>query len=311
MKLRRNRSRESGLESLVEQLAQRVSDIELHAAEAIAARAAQQGALEGLEARINKLELAEQVRSVMGYVRAATVEKKALVSVILPTRNRSHHLPRAIGSVLEQTYPTWELLAVDDGSDDDTYDLLGAVGDERVRRLRIEHAGVCAARNRALAEVSGDYVAYLDDDNTMHADWLRSIVWAFTKWPEAELLYGATIIEGADSESVGRHGMPWLRFVPYDRAELERSNPTDLGAVAHRAGLPEAVFDQELASVEDWDLLLRFARTRDVLALPVVAGTYSTMGRDRLSGSATRERALRRLQCKHPNLISATQGPTA
>jgi glycosyltransferase involved in cell wall biosynthesis len=297
---RRKLSRTSDLEVAVERLTRRADAMETFAADAIAALSAQQRAMEGLAARIGKLELAEQIRTVMSYVRDATIDEKALVSVILATRNRSEYLARAVASVRAQSYPTWELLAVDDGSDDDTYDVLGAMGDTRIRRFRTSHRGLSAARNHALANVAGDYVAYLDDDNTMHPDWLRSIVWAFANWPDCDCLYGAMIIAAStDAEAATRTGMPWLWFVPYDRDRLERENLTDMGAVAHRAGLAEAVFDEELASVEDWDLLLRVARSRDLLALPVVAGTYNTTAPDRLSGPATREAAVRRLRSKH------------
>jgi hypothetical protein len=306
MKLRLKGSRNSGLEARVEQLARRADDLQAHAAAATAALAAQQRAMEGLEARMSGLEIAQQIWSVMAYVRSANIDEKPLVSVVLATRNRSQYLPRALGSVLAQSYPTWELLAVDDGSDDDTYDVLGAV-DERIRRFRTTHQGLSAARNRALAEASGDYVAYLDDDNTMHPDWLRSIVWAFSTWPEADVLYGAMIVDGeAGAGEPAGAAMPWVWFVPYDRDRLQRENLADIGAVAHRAGLPETVFDEELDSLEDWDLLLRLTRDRDPLPLPVVAGTYTTSAPHRLSEPPSRERALRRLRSKH----SLGIGPT-
>lgn len=308
MKLRRKGSRRAGLEAEVERFARRVDEMESHAADVNAGLAGQQRAMEGLEARISRIELVEQIWSTMAFVRDAALDEKARVSVILATRNRSEYLPRAVASVLAQSYPTWELLAVDDGSDDDTYEVLGAVDDERVRRFRTSHRGLSAARNHALAQVSSDFVAYLDDDNTMHPDWLRSIVWAFTTWPETDCLYGAMIIAGhPNAEEAVQAGMPWLWFVPYDRDQLERQNLTDIGAVAHRAGLPDAVFDEELASVEDWDLLLRITRTRDLLALPVVAGTYNTTAPDRLSGSVNRDEALRRLRDKHSQSAGSPQ----
>jgi Glycosyl transferase family 2 len=300
MLLRRHRSRNSGLEGQVEQLAQRLSHMEAHAADAVAGLAAQQRAMEGLDARIANLERARQIWSTMVYVRDAVVDEKALVSVVLATRNRSQYLPRAIGSVLAQTYPKWELLAVDDGSDDDTYEVVRAVDDERIRCFHTPHRGVAAARNHALTNVSGDYVAYIDDDNTMHPDWLRSIVWAFTTWPETECLYGAVIMGGvADAVEPAQAGMPWLWFAPFNRDHLGRENLTDIGAVAHRAGLPEAVFDEDLTEFDDWDLLLRMATARDLLALPVVAETYSTSAPNRLSGAAGDDRSMRQLRRKH------------
>jgi len=277
--------------------------VEAFAADAVPALAAQQRAMEGLDARIGNLERAQEIWSTMIYVRDAVVDEKALVSVVLATRNRSAYLARAVGSVLAQTYPTWELLAVDDGSDDETFDVLEAFGDERIRCFRTPHGGLSAARNHGLSEASGDYVAYIDDDNTMHPEWLRSVVWAFTNWPQTDLLYGAMIIDGAEqSDEPGTRAMPWLWFVPYDRDELAHHNPTDIGAIAHRAGLPEAVFDKELDSLADWDLLLRVADTHDPLVLPIVAGTYSTTAPHRLSGSAREAGALRRLRDKHERL---------
>jgi glycosyltransferase involved in cell wall biosynthesis len=274
--------------------------------------AAQQRAMEGLEARIRELEYALQVWSVMAYVHSAEVAQGPLVSVVMATRNRSGYVWHAVESVLAQSYPTWELLAVDDGSDDDTYEVLRAMDDDRVRRFRTPHRGLSAARNRALIEASGDYVAYLDDDNTMDPDWLRSIVWTFENWPQVDALYGAMIIDGAvDPQEPSRTGMPWLRFVPYDRNELERHNLTDIGAVAHRSGLPEAFFDEELGALEDWDLLLRLGRVRDLLALPVVAGTYTTRAPDRLSGSATWDHALRLLRSKHSRGVGSSPVPGA
>src|SRR2546430_9631574 len=256
--------------------------------------------MEGLDARIANLERTRQIWSTMAFVRDAVVDEKALVSVVLATRNRSQYLPRAVGSILAQTYPKWELLAVDDGSEDDTYEVLRAVDDERIRCFRTPHRGVAAARNHALAQTSGDYVAYSDDDNVMHPDWLRSVVWAFTTWRETDCLYGAVIMAGAaDGDEPSQPGTPWLWFAPYDRDHLERENLTDIGAVAHRAGLREAVFDEDLVTYDDWDLLLRMATTRDLLALPVVAETYSTSAPNRLTASAGHDRGLRQVRRKH------------
>jgi hypothetical protein len=294
------RSRRSRSETQVERLAKRVDTVEAFAADAVAALAAQQRAMEGLDARIANLERTRQIWSTMAFVRDAVVDEKALVSVVLATRNRSQYLPRAVGSVLGQTYPKWELLAVDDGSEDDTFDVLEGFDDDRIRCFRTSHRGVTATRNHALAQASGDYVVYIDDDNVMHPDWLRSVVWAFTTRPETDCLYGAVIMAGAaDGDELSQPAMPWLWFAPYDRDHLERVNLTDIGAVAHRAGLPEAVFDEDLATFDDWDLLLRMASTRDLLALPVVAETYSTSAPDRLTGSAGYDSSFRQVLRKH------------
>lgn len=89
------------------------------------------------------------------------------VSVIIPAHDAAAYLPDALASVKAQTYPDWEILAVDDGSTDDTWSILEQAG-PRVRTLRNPRAaGPAAARNRALAEATGELVAFLDADDLL------------------------------------------------------------------------------------------------------------------------------------------------
>ena len=91
----------------------------------------------------------------------------AEVSVIIPTYNRGHLIARTIDCVLQQTYPHCHVVLVDDGSTDSTASVVSQrYGNEpRVRYFRQENRGVSAARNRALAEAKGDYIAFLDSDD--------------------------------------------------------------------------------------------------------------------------------------------------
>ncbi len=197
----------------------------------------------------------------------------------MPTRNRCEWIGRAIASIQAQTYTHWELLVVDDGSSDDTSVLVAeaAARDERIRYLQIEHAGAPAARNVGLANSTGDIVAYLDDDNVMHRGWLKAVAWAFSCWPETEILYGARIIEDDLARDTGRSGeLPSMSFDPWDRRRLESSNYVDQNVIAHRAGLAEAHFDEALPMCQDWDLMLRLTARRRPLELPALACLYST-----------------------------------
>ena len=186
-----------------------------------------------------------------------------------PPRHRRHAdlqpgrlLPRAIASLLAQEYANWELLVVDDGSTDDTAAVLDAIDDDRVRSLRGDHGGCCAARNLALDQVKGEVVVYLDDDNVMHPRWLKSVAWAFSQRPDVDVVMGARVIDDVDRVHDWRTagGGPWIQFEPYDRERLEQGNVADIGVIAHRAGLPEARFDEQLVSYGDWDLFLRLTQ---------------------------------------------------
>lgn len=89
-----------------------------------------------------------------------------LVSILMVTYNRLPYIRDAINSVRAQTYSTWELIVVDDGSTDGTGDVVAAYHDPRIRFIRhSENKGVHAARTRALEEARGKYIAVLDSDD--------------------------------------------------------------------------------------------------------------------------------------------------
>ena len=166
----------------------------------------------------------------------------------MPTRDRCAYLRRAIESLQRQSYPRWEAVIVDDGSVDETPAVLSGIGEERVKAIRGGGAGTCAARNLALASAKGELIAYLDDDNMMHPHWLKTVAWAFAQHPEADVLYGAFIVDDpARINPLDRGQLPQMFFYPYDPKAVAADNIADMGCIAHRAGLPEARFDQALA----------------------------------------------------------------
>jgi hypothetical protein len=244
--------------------------------------------MDALQYSIDAQERQLAVRAVMDWISHLPPRNAPLVSVILPTRNRAELLPRAVASVLAQTHPHWELVIVDDGSEDDTGAVIGGSTDPRIRCLRAAGAGVCAARNLGLRQARGALIAYLDDDNVMHPDWLKSVVWGFEQRPEADVLYGAFIVDDtARIDGKGRGDLPKLYFWPYDHKAVARHNIADIGCIAHRANLPQAHFDESLREMGDWDLFLRLTREAPPLGLPAIACFYTTDAPHRLSHGHT------------------------
>ena len=92
-----------------------------------------------------------------------------LISVVIPTFNRSSHVVEAVRSVLKQTLLPFEILVVDDGSTDDTAEAL-APFDDRIRYLKIPNGGASGARNHGVREALGDWIAFLDSDDTWHSE---------------------------------------------------------------------------------------------------------------------------------------------
>jgi glycosyltransferase involved in cell wall biosynthesis len=247
--------------------------------------------LDGHEERIARVELQVRIATVMAWIEQATPVSEPLVSVVMATRDRAAVLPRAIESVLGQSFPNWELLVCDDGSGDGTAAVVGSVADPRVRHMPAKRAGVGAARNRGLDAARGELIAYLDDDNRMHPNWLKSVVWAFEQRPEAELLYGAIVID----DTARHHGergaeMPSAWLERYDPEAVIDRNVADTSAIAHRARLVNARWDEDLKTMGDWDFILRATADRDPLTLPAIACFYYSDAADRLTDLSEQSR---------------------
>lgn len=89
-----------------------------------------------------------------------------LVSILMLTYNRAHFLTEAIDSVLNQSYQNWELIIIDDGSTDNTSEIVGRYTDSRINYIKHEtNAGLFARRSESLTYIKGDYVAVLDSDD--------------------------------------------------------------------------------------------------------------------------------------------------
>jgi hypothetical protein len=119
----------------------------------------------------------------------------------------------------------------------------------------------------------------------MDPDWLYAVAWAFEQRPDADLLYGAFVVDDPlriAGESSGQ--LPRMVLHEWNRERLRQHNLADMGAIAHRSGLAEARFDEQLSQVGDWDLLLRLTAESDPLVLPAIACYYTTDAADRLTG---------------------------
>jgi glycosyltransferase involved in cell wall biosynthesis len=112
-----------------------------------------------------------------------------LVSIILPTFNRADLLPRAINSVLAQTYPHWELIIWDDGSMDKTEEIVRSYKDGRLKYFYDDNHGVAYACNRAIEASHGKYLAFLDSDDEWSEDILADHVEAMNAYPDIDVLF--------------------------------------------------------------------------------------------------------------------------
>lgn len=112
-----------------------------------------------------------------------------MFSIIIPVYNRADLLGNAIDSVLEQSFEDWELIVVDDGSEDDIEAVIARYdGDPKIRFIRRRNAGVSAARNTGLMQASGKYIAFLDSDDRWLPNHLSVLADMAEKYPDAGFL---------------------------------------------------------------------------------------------------------------------------
>jgi len=100
----------------------------------------------------------------------------SLVSIVIPAYNAENFIEETIQSIYRQTYPDWEMIIVNDGSKDNTLDIINSILDERIKIINQQNAGVAVARNRGLSEAKGEYVVFFDADDVMSDDFLTARV---------------------------------------------------------------------------------------------------------------------------------------
>jgi len=135
-----------------------------------------------------------------------------LVSVILAVYNREASVARAIDSVLSQSYRHFELIVVDDGSTDDTRDVVERLG-STVTLIAQSHSGVYTARNRGLQHARGELIAFIDSDDAWLPDKLAAQVPGMQR-PEVGLVFGDAIHLTSPTAGAIRTGLTSFRVAP-------------------------------------------------------------------------------------------------
>lgn len=109
---------------------------------------------------------------------------KPRFSVIIPLYNKEQEVEATIRSVLAQTLQPVEIVVVDDGSTDSSAKVVESIGSPLVRLIRQANAGECAARNRAMAEATGDWFALVDADDGWKPQFLEEVAAMIDRWPD-------------------------------------------------------------------------------------------------------------------------------
>lgn len=214
--------------------------------------------------------------------RTANTPEYPLISVIMPCYNAARFVEESVASIFGQTYPNFELIVIDDGSDDDSVAILHSLIQRRAGHIQLlhqDHRGPYPARNLGLRHARGDFVAFLDADDywrndfleKMHAKLIRyNMDWVYCGWQNFGNFtrntqpYIPSKYENGDMAAEFLRSCPW----PIHAALIKRSVINTVGG-----------FSERRFTSMDYDLWLRiFAVTRKMLLVPEVMAFYRWHG---------------------------------
>jgi len=190
------------------------------------------------------------------------MEKEPIVSIIIPTYNRAYIIRNPIESVLAQTNADWELIIVDDGSTDDTKEVVDSFGDDRIRYVYQENAGVANARNHGVSLARAKWIAYLDSDNELLPNYIeRMFAWIANRpqtvfaVPRAhrtqELYENGKLVKLIDDSKDTPPGIG-IKDIFNKKLHLDTN-----GFLHLRSLFDEGIaWDPEIKAMEDWDLAM-------------------------------------------------------
>lgn len=203
-------------------------------------------------------------------------EPVVMFSIIMPIWNRADIAPRAITSILGQTYPNYELILIDDGSDDDLEEAVSPYLSEKVIFYRIPHSGISAARNFGLKHANGDYIAYLDSDNTWFPQFLSEMRGALNNGDESKKVAYCRYNLYKKIPIINKIVLRGVKGKEFNFENLLWKNYIDLNTFVHARECIETVgfFDETLKRLVDWDFIIRITALYEPLFVPEILVNY-------------------------------------
>lgn len=208
----------------------------------------------------------------MGIENTYRQEDKPFFSIIIPSYNRAHILPRAIESVVKQDFQGWELLIVDDGSTDNTRDVVSAFNDPRIFYIYQDNAERSAARNNGIKRAKGNYVCFLDSDDAYDAQHLSAVYQGIKNNDDKDAIYvvNSTVVntEGSEQTQVNvKHGQSDMETV-----FLNSITPGQFVTPAET--IKSCGFNVNIRISEDTEILVRLVQLLPLKVLDVYTLIY-------------------------------------
>lgn len=223
------------------------------------------------------------------------------ISVVIPTYNRAHLLPKAVKSVQEQTLQPLEIIIVDDFSTDHTKEVVESFHDEKIKYVvNSRTKGANGARNTGIIMAKGDYIAFQDSDDLWLPKKLEKQVQFMEENPDADMCFCSLNIDNL-SRIVPKRPVAQNEIYPL----LKRGNFISTQTIFIKTDLAKKIlFDEKLMRFQDWDFCLRFAEKHVIRHLNQVLAVAEVQN-DSIGKKINRSEALMQFFKKYPELEQA------
>ncbi|MEH2422634.1 MAG: glycosyltransferase [Nostoc sp.] len=214
------------------------------------------------------------------------------ISVVIPVYNSEKTIRQTIKSVLNQSFTDFELIVINDGSQDSTLDVITQIKDPRIKVFSYPNAGGNVSRNRGLHHAVGKFVSFLDADDLWTPDKLQSQLKALQENVNAKVAYSWTdyINENADFVVSGTHIN--VNGDVYENLLLTNFLENGSNPLIRKEALIELDgFDKSLSAAQDWDMWLRLACKFDFVCIPSVQILYRISANSVSSNLVRQEKA--------------------
>ena len=184
-----------------------------------------------------------------------------IISVIIPAYNTKHTILKTVASVQKQTFSDIEIIVINDGSTDETLEILQKIADQRLKVFSYENGGLPVARNRGIYHATGEFISFVDADDLWLEDKLERQLALLQQHPEAGVAYSWTsyFIDGQE-EAIFPYAPVFFAGNVYEKLLVSNfiANGSNI-LVRSQAIKSVGEFEPTLKSCEDWDFYIRLA----------------------------------------------------
>ncbi|MEY2832206.1 MAG: hypothetical protein RLZZ574_1464, partial [Cyanobacteriota bacterium] len=191
------------------------------------------------------------------------------VSIIIPTYNSENTIGETIASVQQQSFTNWELIIIDDGSQDNTAGVVKNIAESRIKLFVYENGGVAVARNRGIAQATGEFITFLDADDLWTHDKLALQIEALNQNPKAKVAYSWTSFVDENGKFIFSGKRLYYQGNIYEDLLLTNFLLSGSNILVRKDALQVVTgFKPNLPYAADWDFYLRLAKNFDFVVVP-------------------------------------------